>query len=270
MTKKNKKEKTFNSPPSIKSHERKFSEALVAMVDIIGRIYKNQVILELNQKTISKFSDEEQSGNYANVFLKISRRIIKKLLSRFDDERIDKLASMTLEKASLDNSRLFYNAVSRSIGIDPSEIMKKEISRPFTNALIQETSQWAKKLRDDCLAEFTARTLRAMSQGNSIDDIMKEFSGMVETRKNHAKFVARTQIANFNAIMSKNRAQNLGVTEADWLGHDDGRERPCHKARNGKRFKLSEGLFSKCDGKWLLPGTDYQCRCKARYVLPVE
>jgi len=80
--------------------------------------------------------------------------------------------------------------------------------------------------------------------------------------------IARTQISTFNSLTSKARAQNLGITTAIWKASSDERVRPCHQARDGKEYLLSEGLYSSCDGKTLQAGTDYNCRCTAIMKIP--
>jgi uncharacterized protein with gpF-like domain len=70
--------------------------------------------------------------------------------------------------------------------------------------------------------------------------------------------------------MNKTRAQKLGITRAKWIVSNDERLRPSHKDRENKEFDLSEGLYSSLDGKTLLPGTDYQCRCSYRMILEDE
>lgn len=262
--------KTFMMPAPPKAHERKMAEALSEMVELMARIFRNQVILELKQSTVKQFEDAKPETNYAAVYMKIANRITGKLIKRFDEKRLYNLNEQIINAADRTNKSVLYNAFSRVAGLDPKQIIKEESGRALTDAIIEETAQWALKLRDDALQSFTNRTLRAMSQGLSIDEIIKEFDGEIPKRKNHAKFLARTQIANYNALISKNRAQNLGITEAVWVGHDDGRERESHIWRNGKRFKLSEGLYSPLDKKFLIPGVDYQCRCRARYILPDE
>ena len=37
---------------------------------------------------------------------------------------------------------------------------------------------------------------------------------------------------------------------------------------DGKKFKINEGLYSSCDGKTLLPGMDYNCRCIMKPIIP--
>jgi SPP1 gp7 family putative phage head morphogenesis protein len=109
-----------------------------------------------------------------------------------------------------------------------------------------------------------------MTLGSSYDEILKEFKKDSKVKVNHAKFIARNQVANFNSISSKIRAQNLGITKAIWRTAHDERVRQCHKVRDGKEYDLSEGLYSSCDGKKLHVGTDYNCRCIAEYVIEVQ
>ena len=241
-----------------KSIEREFAEAMESMISKMSSQFKNQAIKGLHKSTVEKFSDA-QAGNYAKVFLALSKNVSKSLVKRYDDKRIDELAKRYLERANQENRNNLYSAIGKKVGIDPQQLIATEGLKANTNALILETAQWAKKLRDDTLEEYTANSLRIMSQGGTIEDVMNEYDAMTEKRKNHAKFTARNQIGNFNAIMGKVRVQNLGITKGIWRTAKDERVRPCHAARDGKEFDLSEGLYSSCDGKTLLAGTDFQC-----------
>ena len=65
--------------------------------------------------------------------------------------------------------------------------------------------------------------------------------------------------------------EELGITEGIWV-HVPGRytSRKTHMAMNGKRFKLSEGLYDSDVGKKVVPGECPFCRCVYRSVLPPE
>lgn len=256
----------IKAPTPLKSHEREFGEIMEKMVGLMSQIYRNQVLKELNQSTIDKFEDA-QIGNYAAIFLKLSKRAKKKLIKRFNDDRIEKLTKAYLNNVNKRNQEQLYKRLGNKIGIDPKQLSLNEHLKPTTNALILETAQWAKKLRDETLELYTANTLRAMALGTDIEEVMNQFEGMEEKRKNHAKFTARNQINNFNSIMTKTRAQNAGIRKATWITADDERVRPCHEVRDGKEFNLDEGLYSSCDGKTLLPGTDYNCRCTYELII---
>lgn len=255
------------TPTALKSEEKVLEQAMTSMIDLMSRLYRNQVILELNQTTVDKFQDA-QSGNYAAILTKLATKVSKSLVSRFNNKRIEKLVQSTFEKDDRRSKKIFYERMAKEVGVDPTTLLKKDGMTYDFNALVLETTQWAKKLRDETLELYTANTLRAMTLGQSVDDILEQYDGMASKRKNHAEFTARNQIQNFNSIMNKTRSQKLGITKAVWVTSGDEGVRPCHKVRNGKEFDLDKGLYSSCDGKWLLPGTDFDCRCSYRMIIP--
>lgn len=257
----------IRSPNSPKSQERELDEAIDYMIGQMAKRFRNQVFGELNQTTIKKFADA-QSGNYARVFLRLAGQVRRKLLKQFDDKRIEQLVKTVLTKVNRRNRSELYRLVEKRIGLSSKELTQTEGLTFDINALVLETEQWVKKLRDDTLELYTNNSLRAMTLGQSLDEVTAQFDDLTEKRKNHAKFTARNQIRNFNSVTTKIRAQNLGLTRARWITSKDERVRTCHEKRNGKEFDLDKGLYSSCDGKWLLPGVDYQCRCDYELIIP--
>ncbi|MCK5606284.1 minor capsid protein [Candidatus Pacearchaeota archaeon] len=257
-------------PPPPKRFERQFSEAMVFMIEQIAQRFKNQTLLNLTKKSLEKFEDAKQVGNSSRVFLTMANRVKRKLKKQFTNGRIENVSNDIMSRSNRFNQDRIYASASPSLGIEPVALIAKEGLTPQINALMLETSQWAKKLRDDTLEHFTANTLRGMALGKSIEEIISEFDAEALKVKSKARFIARNQIANFNGISSKIRAQKLGVKKAIWVTARDERVRSCHMVRDGKEYEISEGLFSSCDNKTLIPGQDFQCRCIARFILPEE
>jgi len=259
---------TIKAPEPPKSEIRQFGNAIEYMVDQMAQRWRTQIFKELNQDTIAKFADAKQSGNFAKVFLAMAARVQRKLLKQFDGKRLDKMTEKYTDKVNKRNQSEFYRRVSKSIGISREELEATEGLTFQINAYQAETQQWVKKMRDDTLQMWTSNTLRSMAEGKGLPEIMSKFDGMVEKRKGHAKMVARTQIATFNSLTSKARAQNIGITKAVWVTSSDERVRPSHAGRDGKEFVLSDGLYDSGDGKTLIPGTDYNCRCTYTMKIP--
>lgn len=253
------------APEPPKAEMRQFGNAMEYMIDQMAKRWRNHVFEELNQSTIKKFADAHaaqdaaQVGNFARVFLKMAERVRRKLLKQFDDGRLEKLAKQYTGKVNRRNKAEFYRRVEKRVGISRQELEASEGLTFQINAYQLETYQWIRKLRDDTLQQWTSNTLRDMAEGRTLPEIMEQFEGMKEKRKNHAKMVARTQIATFNSLTSKARAQTLGITKAVWVTSKDERVRASHRARDGEEFDLDKGLYSSVDGEYLLPGTDYQC-----------
>lgn len=264
------------APEAPKSDIRSFGEAIEYMVDQMAKRWRNQVFQELNKSTIEKFADacrqhgftDAQVGNFARVYLSMADKVRRKLVRQFDDKRLEKLTKDYTRRVNERNRKEFYSRVEKRVGISRDELEATEGLTFQINAYELETFEWLRKMRDDTMQQWTANTLRQMAEGRSLPDILSQFDNMVEQRRNHAKMVARTQIATFNSLTSKARARNLGITQAKWITAGDERVRRCHQVRNDKTFDLDKGLYSSCDGKWLLPGVDYNCRCDYEMIIP--
>jgi len=277
----------IKSPKSPRSIENEMGDFLSFMVEQMAQRFRNQVLDQLNVSTVDKFADEAldpadavtlsrhafkdaQTGNFAAILLRLAKKTKRKLLKQFDDTRIEAETRKQLSKLDRKSREAFYSRIAAKVGIDVKDLIAREGLKSTTNALMLETAQWVKKLRDESLESFTNNTLFAMTQGESLDTIVDNFSGIVSERKNHARFLARNQVQNYNAISTKIRAQNLGITQAIWRTAGDERVRPSHADRDGKTFDLAEGLYSSVDGKFLLVGTDYNCRCDQELIIPAE
>lgn len=260
------KTKEVNSAPYPKSLERQFAQFTKGMINAMAKTYKNQTFKKLTKGDQEKFADAV--GNYSAVFMGLSKTAKRSILNRFNNKRIDEIVKGILDKVNKSNQINTYKNVEKVIGIDIKELMRKEALTPEFNALKIETQEWVKKLRDNTLEEFQNNSLKAMTMGFDLDDVIKSFDLTLSKRSNAADLTARTQIGSYNGLVSKLRAQNLGVETAIWVTARNEGVRPCHEVRDGKEFNLAEGFFHSCDGKTLFPGTDFQCVCTYRMKIP--
>lgn len=275
----------IKSPKSPRGIENELADVIEFMVAQMAQRFQNQVLGQLQVKTVEKFADEApdavdletlarykfadaQTGNFASILLRLSKAAGKSILKQFSNDRLDAISQKALGKLDKKSKEEFYKRVAAKTGINVTDLIAKEGLKSTTNALVAETSQWIQTLRDDTFQKFTNNTLFAMSQGESLDTIVSQFDDVVSERKNHAKFLARNQVQNYNSITTKIRAQNLGITKAIWETAGDERVRPSHDDREGKEFDLAEGCYSSIDGLYLMAGCDYNCRCSATYIIP--
>jgi SPP1 gp7 family putative phage head morphogenesis protein len=275
----------IKAPKSPRGIENELASAIEFMVETMAKRFQNQVLGQIQVKTVEKFADEApdpadlealshykfadaQTGNFAAILLRLSKAAKRSILKQFSNDRLETISQQMLAKLDKKSREEFYKRVAAKTGINVADLIAKEGMKSTTNALVAETAQWIKTLRDDTFQKFTNNTLFAMSQGESLDTIVSQFDDVVAERKNHAKFLARNQVQNYNSITTKIRAQNLGITKAIWETAGDERVRPAHEDREGKEFDLAEGLYSSEDGLYLLPGTDYNCRCTYTMIIP--
>ena len=262
-------EKELKAVPYPKGYSSQFESMMQKMTKEILQQYRNETYKKLNKGTVEKFEDA-QVGNWATIFTTLSNRAKRKIKKRFNNDRIKKRVTEMMISLDKSNKEITYNQVEDAVGISTKDLIAQEGLKSSTNALIQESLEWVNRNVDETLADFSANSLRMMAEGLPVEEVLKGFNKVGQARVQSSKFVARNQMANFNALNNKIRYQNLGITEATWQTAEDERVRPCHAVRNGKRFKLDEGLYSSCDGKTLLPSMDYNCRCIMRPIIPED
>ncbi|WP_252108983.1 MULTISPECIES: minor capsid protein [unclassified Halomonas] len=105
---------------------------------------------------------------------------------------------------------------------------------------------------------------RAISQGLPTSAVKDEIRAQYKHPMNRADLIAEDQIGKLNAQITEYRQKAVGIKEYIWRGIDDGRERPEHRARNGKVFRWSH---PPPDGH---PGMPIHCRCRAEGVWPTR
>lgn len=239
------------------------------MIDGMTNYYINNTINKLNKSTIAKFADA-QIGNYAAVFMELTRATKRQLNKRYNKKKLDTTVTDVLMPVADTNKKTFYSNVSSLIGIDRDKLIKENPLTHTTSALIQESRELVIKLKNDVLANYTTNALRIMSGGGSLSDVIKELHSQKSKFKNNASLIARQQVTVLNTMLTKKRAQNLGIKEAKWETAGDEKVRPSHVERDNKMFDLNKGLYSKVDDKTLLPGQDFNCRCISILILPKE
>ncbi len=103
-----------------------------------------------------------------------------------------------------------------------------------------------------------------------------QIEGMTTGR---AAEIGRSLSKKANAIIGNERRAALGITHAIWMyAHApcmkdprhptdaEIRQNAAHKAADGTRYELSQGLL--VDGKWTWPGIEEGCKCSSRPLLP--
>jgi uncharacterized protein with gpF-like domain len=116
------------------------------------------------------------------------------------------------------------------------------------------------------MQDAQAAVWRAVMAGGDLAALSKELQkyGIVYER---AAAIARHQCFMAKAIIDNAHRLELGITEAIWMHSGAGRSpRPSHVAFSGKRFSLTTGAF--LDGKWVWPGTEPDCGCTSRAIIP--
>lgn len=118
--------------------------------------------------------------------------------------------------------------------------------------------------------------------GTNWKQIQKEIRATSEgMSKSKAELIARDQIGDLNAALTKDRQESAGVSMYYWRGTNDGRERESHIEMEGVLCRWDDrDIYSEDDGKtWISrtgsmphshPGEDINCRCTAEGAVELE
>jgi len=107
----------------------------------------------------------------------------------------------------------------------------------------------------------------SVMKGQDLGALTRELRTRYDMSVRRAALVARDQTRKATALMENVRRQELGITTAVWLhSHAVRYPRPSHKAFSGKVYELKKGAY--LDGKWVWPGSEINCRCLSRAIIP--
>lgn len=138
-----------------------------------------------------------------------------------------------------------------------------------TQALIAENVSLIKSIASQYLTDVEGIVTRGVSMGRDVGYIADELGKRYAITKRRAKMIARDQTDKATMAIQRVHDEKLGITEGVWV-HLPGQKssRETHKAMDGMKFKISDGIFDSAVGRKVLPSELPCCRCVYRAVLP--
>jgi uncharacterized protein with gpF-like domain len=155
---------------------------------------------------------------------------------------------------------------TRDFGIDFK--MTAE-ARNAVQAVIGENVALIRSIPQQYLAEVEGLVMRSIAVGGDLGTLTDELTARYGIVRRRAAFIARDQNAKANAVMTRVRQSELGVTHAKWKHSGAGKHpRPDHVAASGKTYEIAKGMY--ISGEWIWPGELPRCRCISQPILPVR
>ena len=136
-------------------------------------------------------------------------------------------------------------------------------------AVMAENVGLIKSVAAEHLQAVQGLVMRSVAGGRDLAVLAKGLEHQHGVTKRRAAFISRDQNAKASAVIIKTRQQECGVTQARWIHSTAGRvPRPSHvkASKDGLIYNVAEGAF--IDGKHIWPGTEPNCRCTCRSILP--
>lgn len=136
-------------------------------------------------------------------------------------------------------------------------------------ASIGEQVNLIKSIPQEYLVDVQGAVMRSVQTGRDIGSLSAELQASYGVSKRRAALIARDQNNKSTAAITRVRQDELGITEAIWLHSAGGRTpRPTHVANSGKRYSIRDGWLDPASQKKIWPGTEINCRCVSKSLIP--
>lgn len=136
-------------------------------------------------------------------------------------------------------------------------------------ATIGEQVGLIKSIPAEYLTDVQGSVMRSVQAGRDLGTLTAEIQQKYGIADRRAATIARDQNNKATATITRVRQQELGITEAVWLHSAGGKvPRPTHVANSGKRYVIAEGWLDPAINKRIWPGTEVNCRCVSKAVIP--
>lgn len=197
------------------------------------------------------------------------RDLLRKLLRRWTklfDNVADRMASNFANSASDQVDMNFANQFrKRDFRINFKLTAE---ARNALQAVIGENVGLIRSIPREYLADVEGLVMRSIAVGGDRNTLSKQLSERYGLTLKRASFIASDQNSKANAVMTRVRQEELGITEAQWMHSHAGRKpRQSHVHFDGKRYDIKKGAY--IDGEWIYPGQKPNCRCVSRSVIPM-
>jgi uncharacterized protein with gpF-like domain len=138
-------------------------------------------------------------------------------------------------------------------------------------ATTAENVSLIKSIASQHLTQVEGLVMRSVQAGRDVGGLAKELEARYAITRRRAELISRTENNKATAMIQRVRQQSVGITHAVWV-HSRGstHKRPSHVQAGADKvvFDVSEGWLDPAINKRIWPGTEINCKCFSRPVLP--
>jgi SPP1 gp7 family putative phage head morphogenesis protein len=194
------------------------------------------------------------------------RELTARWIKRFDDSA-PKIAEAYLKgsfKATDSAMRLALKEAGWTVKFEMTPAVREAYEASLT-----ENIGLIRSIPQEYLQQVEGIAMRSYTRGRDLESMVKDLKRLYPKAANRAVLISRDQSNKANAVVTQARQIELGIVEAIWLHSHAGKTpRPTHVAMNGKRYKISQGMWDSAEGRFIFPGELIECKCTSRSVLP--
>jgi len=263
-----KKPKTCRAVHANRGIEAAYRAALRKMIDEMSASAEYWLRAEYRKSPprMAALVAEDAAPNTASQRITYELAVMaKRWIERFNSHA-PKLAQAYVTKM-FTSSDVAFKAALKDAGWAVEFTMTPAVRDAF-QASIAENVALIRSIPQQYFSQIEGVTMRAYSAGRDLESFVSDIKALYPAASHRAELIARDQSNKANAVVSRARQLELGITEAIWMHSRAGKTpRPDHVAADGKRYKIAEGC--EISGRHIQPGTEINCRCTSRPILPI-
>ena len=236
---------------------RKYRAALRRVTSALESEVRERVFPEIDQllEQAGTRADEARLDDWADRITELfraSRGAIEPVIGRTQELMLT-LGDAVEERATKEQIR----AVRSVLGVAPTFYDADRISG-ILNAWKQQNGAFITRMADDAVQDMMDTASRAVRSGRPNREVRAELRKRFGVSDRRARTIARTEISQLNAQITRERQREVGIDGYYWLTSSDERVRDEHEERDGKFFAWDNPPE---DGH---AGEAVMCRCSAR------
>jgi SPP1 gp7 family putative phage head morphogenesis protein len=199
--------------------------------------------------------------------LRASVRALSKRWQRQFNELAPKLADY-FSQAVADRTDSALQSMLRKGGMSVRFKMTRA-QRDVVRATVNQNVALIKSIPSEYFTKIEGLVMRSVQTGRDLGQLTKDLQNEFGITRRRAANIARDQNNKASAALTRERQNQIGVTEAIWMHSGGGKHpRPTHVAMNGKKYDIKKGMWDSAVKQFVLPGELINCRCVSRAVIP--
>lgn len=138
-------------------------------------------------------------------------------------------------------------------------------------AAVEENVGLIRSIPQQHFGRIEGMVLRSVQTGRDLHQLTEDLESAFGVSRRRAELISRDQSNKMTAVLQRTRQAELGVVEAVWVHSGGGAHpRPTHVAAGKEhvKYNINEGWWDPAVKRHIWPGTEIQCRCVARPVIP--
>jgi uncharacterized protein with gpF-like domain len=136
---------------------------------------------------------------------------------------------------------------------------------------VQANADLIRTIPQQYLKDVKTQVWNAVTTGSDLNQLTAAIQKIYGVTQHRASFIARDQNNKAKAAFEQGRRTELGIDEAIWTHSSAGKEpRSSHvwASKHRIRYKVAEGWLDPAVNKRIWPGTEINCRCMSRAIIP--